>query len=76
MTGLITILGLIVGGSLVGAFAIWLFGSSQRKAGQLEERTHEQQEASAAIHRADDVLAEHRDPDDGSTVERLRRHDF
>lgn len=74
VNGLIAIVGLILGGAGLGALLIKLFGNSQREAGQLEERTREQQEANAAIHRADDVLAEHRDPDD--TAARLRRHDF
>lgn len=74
MTPLLVVLMLVVGGAGLGALLIKFFGDSQRRAGQLEKQNEVNQGTIEATRRADDVLAESRDPDD--VAERLRRHDF
>ncbi len=74
---LLGILGVLVSGGgvfgLVTLFFKWLT-DSQRQQGALEERQRQNDSANEAIRKADDVLAEHRDPD--GVTERLRRGDF
>lgn len=74
---LLGIIGVLVSGGgvfgLVTLFFKWLT-DSQRKQGALEERQRQNDEANTARRAADDVLAEHRDPD--GVTERLRRGDF
>lgn len=69
-------IGAIVVGGIVafGALLLKLFGNSQRKAGQLEEQNVQRAKESEAKGRADEVLAEQRDPDDAAR--RLRNGDF
>lgn len=74
MTALLSIVGLILGGTALGALLIKLFADSQRQAGKLEERNEETQRTTEAKREADAIVAEHRDPDGVS--ERLRRGDF
>jgi len=70
---------LVVGGVLtgvlsLGALVMHFLLKLSREAGKLEERNAETQRQNAAKARADEVLAEHRDP--SSVDERLRRGDF
>lgn len=74
MTGLLTLVGFILGGTGLGALLIKLFANSQFEAGKLEEHNAEQAEADEAKKRADDVLAERRDTDDA--IGRLRDGNF
>lgn len=72
---LLGIITLVTGG--VGAFAAFLVALLKKGAerqGQLEERDAETQRTNEAKGRADEVLAEQRDPE--SAVDRLRRGDF
>lgn len=73
---LVIVAAIVVGGVGFGGLLLFMFGRSRFEAGKLEERTNEQREAAEATKRADDVLAEHRAPDDGHVTERLRRGDF
>lgn len=74
---LLGILGVLVSGGgvfgLVTLFFKWLT-DSQRRQGALEERQRQNESDNEARRKADDVLAEHRDPD--GVTERLRRGDF
>lgn len=70
---------LIIGGLLIvvgGAFALLLrwYGNAREKQGEVNVRNELNKETIAADRRADAVLAEHRDPNDGA--ERLQRGDF
>lgn len=73
--GLILIV--VIGGGAVVFLGFLFFrgyGDSQRRTGALEERNAEDARQAAAVRRADEVLAEQRDPDD--VAERLRRGEF
>lgn len=69
------IAGLVVGGlAAFGALLVKLWGNSQKAQGRLEEQNEQRAKESESKTRANEVLAEHRDPDDAT--ERLRKHDF
>lgn len=69
------IFGLLFGGlaAFGGLLVAWIRKSSHDQ-GVQEERNAETQRSTQALGRANEVLAERRDPDD--VVERLRKHDF
>lgn len=71
----LAVIALIVGGvgGFVGLLVTWL-KKGAHDAGVLEERNAETNRSDAAKARADEVLAESRNPDDAA--DRLRRGDF
>lgn len=66
---------MLIGGGLAAVLAlVWAYGRIRKEEGALETQRKIQAEATAAIRRADAVLAEHRDPADANR--RLRNGDF
>ena len=75
MGKLFAIFGTLVGGLVgFGSLLVKWFTDTKKEEGRLEERANQLQRESAAKERANEVMAERRDPDDA--VKRLRDGTF
>lgn len=70
---LIIILG-VLGGVIIAGGTIWAFGRSQYKKGRADVVVEAQKDAEVQKRKADEVLAEHREPSDAD--QRLRDGSF